>query len=671
MANEHIDWTTDQGATNIHSGNYTNTTYSSSDFTHDDLTGFVANEHIDWTTDQGSTNIHSGNYTNTTYTNVSEFTNDAGYTTFDGAYSSLSGLPTLAPSNAEQNVQSDWNATSGDALILNKPTLFDGAYSSLSGLPTLFDGAYGSLTGAPDLSDYIEADAAGDVSIGTTTNFYQLNLGDSGGAGKSIYATGKIFADCFQSVTTMKVGSDLIMGNTTSGNMLRENLTGFTSISGGTNVTTGGAILLYGDSNASHADNIVFRNSSGETMRTNSSKNTEFYGSILSTGNISVQEGKKMIFDIDGDSFANIFHDVDGTGKMIYNSLDEHHFKNGDDGQYDNVVAGSFKKDGGTSSQFLKADGTIDSSTYLTSSSTQSKYIRSDANDTTTGILTMSSSSTFPLLLNGTSTNYTAIAIKNTNGGHAGIYMDGSNGDISGSDYASILHRDEGYIEYKIGTASAMPYHSFQGGNVGVGTTSPDAKLEVISGSNDGIRVKQSDTANTWNRIGMLSYVTQAQANALEDSSYFFTTNPSGQSETAFSKFGGTVIQGRDDGNSSFAIRLGNGSGHSTKMFINSAGVTTFENTVTATNFILSSDSRLKENVEEVDNKSINVDWKTFEMKSNKGQKRYGVIAQELEEVHPEFVRTDDEGMKSVAYVDLLIAKIAELEARLAKVENK
>ena len=41
------------------------TTYVSSDFTHDDLTGFVANEHIDWTSDQGATNIHSGNYTDT------------------------------------------------------------------------------------------------------------------------------------------------------------------------------------------------------------------------------------------------------------------------------------------------------------------------------------------------------------------------------------------------------------------------------------------------------------------------------------------------------------------------------------------------------------------------------------------------------------------------------
>ncbi len=34
---------------------------------HDDLNNVSANEHIDWTIDQGATNIHSGNYTDTTY----------------------------------------------------------------------------------------------------------------------------------------------------------------------------------------------------------------------------------------------------------------------------------------------------------------------------------------------------------------------------------------------------------------------------------------------------------------------------------------------------------------------------------------------------------------------------------------------------------------------------
>jgi hypothetical protein len=71
-----LDWTSDQGGTNIHTGNYTNTTYVSGDFTHDSLAGVTANEHLDWTADQGGTNIHTGNYTNTTYVS-GDFTHDS------------------------------------------------------------------------------------------------------------------------------------------------------------------------------------------------------------------------------------------------------------------------------------------------------------------------------------------------------------------------------------------------------------------------------------------------------------------------------------------------------------------------------------------------------------------------------------------------------------------
>ena len=86
VANEHIDWTTDQGATNIDAGNYTDTdttysagtgitltttTFSTNDgqIVHDNLSGFVANEHIDWTLASAGT-IHSSNYVDndTTYT---------------------------------------------------------------------------------------------------------------------------------------------------------------------------------------------------------------------------------------------------------------------------------------------------------------------------------------------------------------------------------------------------------------------------------------------------------------------------------------------------------------------------------------------------------------------------------------------------------------------------
>ena len=95
----------------------------------------------------------------------------------------------------------------------------------------------------------------------------------------------------------------------------------------------------------------------------------------------------------------------------------------------------------------------------------------------------------------------------------------------------------------------------------------------------------------------------------------------------------------------------------------------TFGGTATADNFILSSDRRLKDNIETISSEEVKVDWKSFNMKGD-SQKRYGVVAQELEEVHPEFVRTDKEGMKSVAYIDLLIAKIAELENRLEQLEK-
>ena len=127
-------------------------------------------------------------------------------------------------------------------------------------------------------------------------------------------------------------------------------------------------------------------------------------------------------------------------------------------------------------------------------------------------------------------------------------------------------------------------------------------------------------------------------------------------------------LQCRDDGNSSFAIRVG--SGLTTAFFINNNASATFSSTVTATNFILTSDKLLKDNIKEIDTNHIDVNWKSFELKSEPGVKRLGVIAQELEEKHPEFVRTDDKGMKSVAYIDLLIAKNAELEARIERLEK-
>ena len=54
----------------------------------------------------------------------------------------------------------------------------------------------------------------------------------------------------------------------------------------------------------------------------------------------------------------------------------------------DNITGRSFIKDGGTSSQFLKADGTVDSSTYLTTGTASSTYQPLDADLTAIAALT-------------------------------------------------------------------------------------------------------------------------------------------------------------------------------------------------------------------------------------------------------------------------------------------
>lgn len=66
----------------------------------------------------------------------------------NGVLPDLQGDVTLT---IPEQVPSDWNATSGKGVILNKPTLFSGAYVDLTGKPTLFSGDYNDLQNKPVL----------------------------------------------------------------------------------------------------------------------------------------------------------------------------------------------------------------------------------------------------------------------------------------------------------------------------------------------------------------------------------------------------------------------------------------------------------------------------------------------------------------------------------------
>ena len=243
-------------------------------------------------------------------------------------------------------------------------------------------------------------------------------------------------------------------------------------------------------------------------------------------------------------------------------------------------------------------------------------------------------------------------------------------------------------------------------GNVGIGTTSPNSKLDVYTATTGGNIRLSSNTSTTYGEIrfssnngmylgygssiegtgegvgvnvGDLRFKTGSGATpttrmriASSGNVLIGTTTDAGTDKlqvagsilasTAGIKIGSTTTSIESDGTSLY-LKAGGNTYFNTNIsaYVSNAGV------MTAANFVLSSDERKKTKIKDLSRDNINVSWKSFEMKNDEGEYRVGVIAQELEIEHPEFVRTDKDGFKSVAYIDLLIAKIAELEARLEK----
>jgi hypothetical protein len=109
----------------------------------------------------------------------------------------------------------------------------------------------------------------------------------------------------------------------------------------------------------------------------------------------------------------------------------------------------------------------------------------------------------------------------------------------------------------------------------------------------------------------------------------------------------------------------------STKLYFNPS-----TGDLSATNFNSLSDTRFKENFEIIDNSfdildkinTYSFDWKDTKIKS------YGVIAQELEQVMPELVKTNDDGWKTVAYTPLiaiLIDAVKDLKAQVDRLTEE
>ena len=108
--------------------------------------------------------------------------------------------------------------------------------------------------------------------------------------------------------------------------------------------------------------------------------------------------------------------------------------------------------------------------------------------------------------------------------------------------------------------------------------------------------------------------------------------------------------------------------GGSTRLTTTNSGVT-IAGTATASNFILSSDRTLKDKISDLrifsDKDIDSVPLKEFVFKSEPDRLRYGVIAQELEELCPDMVYRSENGKLQVSYFDFLIAKLAKKDKQI------
>ena len=228
-------------------------------------------------------------------------------------------------------------------------------------------------------------------------------------------------------------------------------------------------------------------------------------------------------------------------------------------------------------------------------------------------------------------------------------------------------------------TITAMTLDMSEGGNVGIGTTSPNNKLDIRRGS-DGIALELHSTVGDADEFvdfkmisgngtaGTLGTIFRHQRQGAGGGDMIILTNP-GLTSTPLETIRFTSDQKVGIGTDNPSVKLevdGEISGSTIRA---SGDVIAFN----------SSDERLKDNIVQIENPLEKMESiGGYEFDWNNNQQIYhghdiGVIAQEIEKVLPEAVKDRGSGYKGVQYdklIPLLIESIKELKQKVEDIEK-
>jgi hypothetical protein len=221
---------------------------------------------------------------------ISAATAGTDYLSPTGSATNLTNFPTLNQNTTGSaasltNAYINWNANTGGASILNKPTLFSGAYADLSGLPTLTSGTVTSV--AALTIGTTGTDITSSVANGTTTPTITLNIPTASITNRGLLSAtdwstfnskGDMTLAGVQTVTGSKTFSNTIVGsingNAATATKLATPVTiNGTSFDGSANIsisTNTANALTYNNGGAGDASGNTFNGSAAKTISYNS-----------------------------------------------------------------------------------------------------------------------------------------------------------------------------------------------------------------------------------------------------------------------------------------------------------------------------------------------------------------------------------------------------------------
>ncbi len=269
-------------------------------------------------------------------------------------------------------------------------------------------------------------------------------------------------------------------------------------------------------------------------------------------------------------------------------------------------------------------------------------------------------SNNFVQIGNGRTTNGFAFIdlIGDTTYSDYGFRISRNNGGANTN--TDLIHRGTGFLNLNATQAGGITLKTSNiervrvnsSGNVGIGTTTPATKLHVLG------------TTSSMPALGAAPSAAQ-----LGGSSYgtLFSTLTSGR---------GVIQQGRSDGTAgSYDLLLQPVGGKvaiartSATYTLDVGGTGRFTGDLRCLTLIQTSQRDQKENINDINkSKAKAIPFKEYTYKSSidgSSKKRYGVIAEDIENHYPELVHTGADGVKGINYIDLLVKRVAELEKEL------